>query len=152
MELLIMQNSVIYTIGYTKRTAQSFFTSLKDEGIKILIDIRLNNNSQLAGYAKKDNLAYLLKELCSCDYLYLPECAPSKGILDNYHSNAIDWQMYESQFLGLLESRNPIVNIKNINIDHSCLLCAEFTPENCHRKLVAEYIQQHIHGTLIKHL
>ncbi len=150
--LLIMQNNIIYTIGYTKRTARSFFNSLKDARVKLLIDIRLNNTSQLAGYAKKENLTFFLKEICSCEYLYLPECAPSKNILDNYQSNMIDWQMYESQFVALLETRKPILKIKNINIDHSCLLCAEPTPENCHRKLVAEYIKLYIPGTTIQHL
>jgi uncharacterized protein (DUF488 family) len=147
-----MNNPVLYTIGYTKRSAQSFFSSLKDANVKLLIDIRLNNTSQLAGYTKKEDLAFFLKEICSCDYVHLPEFAPSKDILDSYHSKNIDWQKYESKFAELLESRNPILRIKGLNINHACLLCAEPKPDKCHRRLVADYIKQHYPETVIQHL
>lgn len=147
-----MNNPVLYTIGYTKRSAQSFFSSLKDANVKLLIDIRLNNTSQLAGYTKKEDLAFFLKEICACDYVHLPEFAPSKDILDSYHSKNIDWQMYESKFAALIESRKPISQIKSLSIDHACLLCAEPKPDKCHRRLVANYIKQHFPETQIIHL
>ena len=147
-----MNKPVLYTIGYTKRSAQSFFTTLEDANVKLLIDIRLNNTSQLAGYTKKEDLAFFLKAISSCDYVHLPEFAPSKDILDSYHAKNIDWQVYESKFTELLESRNPIMQIRGLNIDHSCLLCAEPKPDKCHRRLVANYIKQYYPEIQIQHL
>ena len=147
-----MNSIILFTIGYTKRSAESFFTVLKQAEAKLLIDIRLNNTSQLAGYTKKEDLAFFLKEICSSDYVHLPEFAPSKDILDSYHSKNIDWQMYESKFAELLESRNPILRIKGLNIDHACLLCAEPKPDKCHRRLVANYIKRYYSEMQIQHL
>jgi uncharacterized protein (DUF488 family) len=149
---LIMNNPLLFTIGYTKRSAQNFFSSLKNSNVKLLIDIRLNNTSQLAGYTKKDDLAFFLKEICNCAYVHLPDFSPSKDILDSYHSKNIDWQIYESKFGELLETRNPISQIKSLNIDHACLLCAEPTPDKCHRRLVADYIKRYYPETAIQHL
>jgi uncharacterized protein (DUF488 family) len=147
-----MNNPIVFTIGYTKRSARNFFSSIKNANIKLLIDIRLNNTSQLAGYTKKDDLAFFLEEICGCDYKHIPEFAPSKEILDSYHSKVIDWQTYESKFGKLIEIRNPISQIKNVNIDHACLLCAEPKPDKCHRRLVAEYIKRSYPEIAIQHL
>jgi uncharacterized protein (DUF488 family) len=147
-----MNNPVIFTIGYTKRSAENFFKSLKTEKIRLLIDVRLNNTSQLAGYTKRDDLSFFLNEICSCEYKHMPDFAPTKDILDNYKSKSINWQMYELKFGQLLETRKPISLLEGVDIDHTCFLCAEPRPDKCHRRLVAEYIIKHFPNTVLQHL
>lgn len=142
----------IYTIGYTKKSAEEFFETLKENKVKNLIDVRLNNTSHLASFAKKDHLIYLLKEICDINYHEDKNLAPTKEILDNYKKDIIDWNEYEEQFIPLLKTRN-IINSKNINLfNNACLLCAEPTPDKCHRRLVAEYLQKNLKDIQIKHL
>lgn len=150
--MLIMNNTNLYTIGYTKRSAKSFFTALKQAEIRLLIDVRLNNTSQLAGYTKKEDLAFFLREICSSSYVHMPELSPTKEILDSYKAKEIDWQTYETKFRQLLEDRELFPQIERVNFDHACLLCAEPKPDKCHRRLVAEYIKQHIYYIDIQHL
>lgn len=134
----------LYTIGFTKKTAEKFFNLLRDNNIKILLDIRLNNSSQLAGFTKGDDLRFFLSEICNADYKHDIDFAPTKEILDAYKSKTKSWNEYEEEFIQLLNQRNVSSKLNNSYkslIDGMCLLCSEATPEQCHRRLVAEYIR-----------
>ena len=132
----------LYTIGFTKKSAEKFFTLIKKNGIELLIDIRLYNNTQLAGFAKGRDLTYFLRELCDCDYEHCLNYAPTKELLDNYRNKIITWQDYTREFATIM-ANNDAVNdfLKRFgNRDSVCLLCTEATPEQCHRRLLAEAI------------
>lgn len=132
----------IYTIGFSGKNAKLFFQLLKNNNIKSLIDVRLNNVSQLAGYTKKNDLEFFLKEICAIDYFHLTDLAPTKEILDGYKKGNIKWKQYEKEYLALIQSRNIEQKIKNINFDKACLLCSEKTADKCHRRLAAETITE----------
>lgn len=142
----------LYTIGFTKKNAKTFFTKLKIVGVIRLFDIRLNNISQLAGFAKKDDLIYFLREICNCDYRHFPDFAPTKEILDAYKKNQIDWHEYVCRFSKLIEYRKIENKISMEELNNSCLLCSEPTPEHCHRRLVAEYLKEKLGDIEIQHL
>lgn len=143
----------IYTIGFTKKNASTFFGLIKQSDVKTLIDVRLNNVSQLAGFAKRDDLKFFLKELCNADYVHLPELAPTKDILNAYKKGNMTWDKYEDKFLNLMSQRNIEKSIKPALLDHGCLLCSEHEPHLCHRRLVVEYLNQHSDLDLeVKHL
>ena len=142
----------IFTIGFTKKSAETFFARLKAAGVKRLVDVRLNNVSQLAGFTKKDDLRYFTKVICGIEYLHLPELAPTADILDPYKkAKNGDWPLYEKQFLDLMRSRR-IENTPQEIVDGGCLLCSEETPHHCHRRLVAEYLKQHWRDVEIEHI
>lgn len=142
----------VYTIGFTKKSASEFFELLQESGAKRVVDVRLNNVSQLAGFAKKNDLEYFLREICDMDYVHLPDLAPTKEMLDAYRSDHRDWQTYERQFIELMDDRRVAKkSIKRI-IANACLLCSEDTPEHCHRRLVAEYLHRHWGNVEIVHL
>jgi uncharacterized protein (DUF488 family) len=143
---------VVFTIGFTKKNAEQFFTALKQPGLLRLIDIRLNNVSQLAGFTKRDDLWFFLKSICRIDYVHLPELAPTKDLLNNYRKNGSDWGIYECEFLNLLVQRQVEKKVPPHLIDGGCLLCSEATPEHCHRRLVAEYLRDQWGDLEIKHL
>ena len=132
-----------FTIGFTQNSASRFFTLLSDAGVKKLIDVRLNNVSQLAGFAKRDDLRYFLREICGADYQHLDELAPTKSILDAYKKNTMSWAEYEDRFLNLMEQRNIERSVTPTDLDRSCLLCSEHKPHHCHRRLVVEYLNKH---------
>ncbi|EMW7172964.1 DUF488 family protein [Vibrio parahaemolyticus] len=143
----------IYTIGFTKKTAESFFGYLNSSNIKTLIDVRLNNTSQLSGFAKRDDLRFFLKELCDADYVHIPELAPTKKILKPYQNKEISWERYEDMFLNLMAQRNIEKLISTSLLDQGCLLCSEHEPHFCHRRLVVEYLNQVTNLNLdVKHL
>lgn len=129
----------IYTVGFAKKTAEEFFTLLKENGINQLVDVRLRPTSQLAGFAKQKDLAFFLKELAMCGYLHEPRLAPTKEILDGYRGDK-NWERYVQAFESLMDLRGvPEALDRDIFENHSCcLLCSEATPEQCHRRLVAE--------------
>jgi uncharacterized protein (DUF488 family) len=132
----------IFTIGFTKKSAETFFTKLKDGGVKRLVDVRLNNVSQLAGFTKKDDLRYFTKVICGIEYVHLPELAPTADILDPYKkAKNGDWSLYERQFLDLMRTRN-IEDMPREILEGGCLLCSEEKPHHCHRRLVAEYLKE----------
>lgn len=141
----------VFTIGFTKTTAQNFFQRLKQSNAKTIIDVRLNNISQLAGFAKRDDLEYFAKEICSLNYKHLTELAPTKEMLDNYKKNKVPWKFYEKSFYDLMKQRK-IEKIDKEVISNSCLLCSEDTPHFCHRRLIAEYLRNHWEGLEIIHL
>ena len=142
----------VYTIGFTKKSASDFFGLLRESGAKRLVDIRLNNVSQLAGFAKKDDLEYFLHKICRIKYNHMPELAPTKEMLDAYRNEHHDWDTYEREFLALMDLRRiGKRGIKKI-ISNGCLLCSEDKPEFCHRRLVAEYLRRHWGDIEIIHL
>jgi len=145
-------NNEIYTIGFTKKSAETFFTKLKNAGVARVIDIRLNPVSQLSGFAKQDDLQYFLKLLCNCNYIHLPILAPTKNLLDDYRKNKIDWSEYERRFRALIEDRQIENKISPEQLNNACFLCSESTPQKCHRRLVAEYLKERFPEIEIIHL
>ena len=131
----------LFTIGFTKKPAEKFFSLLRDAGVKRIIDIRLNNSSQLAGFAKKDDLIYFLKMIGDIDYVHKPELAPTQEIMDEFKKKKGSWDTYEKKFLSLLAKRAVDNKIVKSDLDACCLLCSEDTPQKCHRRLVAEYFR-----------
>ena len=142
----------IFTIGFTKKTAEQFFNRLKQPGLMRIVDSRLNNVSQLAGFTKKNDLRFFLGEICNIDYVHLIQLAPTQDILDAYKKNGGDWATYERQFLALLAQRRIEETVDRKLIDGGCLLCSEPTPEHCHRRLVAEYLCDRWENVQIQHL
>ena len=141
-----------FTIGFTKKTARRFFQLLRDSGVKRVVDVRINNASQLAGFAKKDDLAWFLDEICGMGYIHLPMLAPTKQLLRDYRKGDIGWDDYESRFLDLMRERRIEESIPRNVIDEGCLLCSEDQPHHCHRRLVAEYLNDQWGGIEIEHL
>lgn len=143
---------VVCTIGFAKKNLRTFIEKLRAAAVKKVIDIRLHNTSQLAGYAKKDDLEYIL-ELVGIAYEHHPELAPTEEILDGYKGKKISWAEYERRFGELLASRDPL---KRSSLSREtgpiCLLCAEDKPAQCHRRLVAEHFAGRLRGTEIRHL
>ena len=142
----------LFTIGFTKKTAEQFFTRLKQPGLVRLVDVRLNNVSQLAGFTKKNDLKFFLREICDIDYIHLTELAPTQDILDAYKKNGGDWSVYEKQFLALMAARRIEETLDKNLLAGGCLLCSEPTPEHCHRRLVAEYLREKWGDVEIEHL
>ncbi|HEY7974514.1 MAG TPA: DUF488 domain-containing protein [Ktedonobacterales bacterium] len=143
----------IYTTGFTKKTAEQFFESLRRSGIRRLLDIRLNNSSQLAGFSKRDDLAYFLREICDADYQHEPLLAPTQELLDEYRKQKGSWEAYERRFLALMRERRIEKRIdRSLFAIPTVLLCSEATPEHCHRRLVAEYLRDHWGDLTINHL
>jgi uncharacterized protein (DUF488 family) len=142
----------IFTIGFTKKSAETFFNRLKDAGVKRLVDVRLNNVSQLAGFSKRDDLRFFTRAICGIDYLHLPELAPTQDILDAYKKQKGDWQLYERQFLALMTARRIEETISREVLDGGCLLCSEEKPHQCHRRLVGEYLREKWGDVEVEHL
>lgn len=132
----------IYSIGFTQSTAANFFRRLKEADIKRLVDVRLNNVSQLAGFAKRDDLSFFLKEICHAEYRHEPLLAPNQEMLDTYKKQKGSWQDYERRFLSLMSYRKIEENVYKTMFEvPTVLLCSEHTAEHCHRRLVLEYLQ-----------
>ena len=142
----------IFTIGFTKKSAQTFFTELKDARVKRLVDVRLNNTSQLAGFTKKDDLRYFTQAICGIEYVHIPELAPTADILDAFKKHQGDWSLYEQQFLDLMRSRRIEETVSPGMLEGGCLLCSEEKPQHCHRRLVAEYLRDKWGNVEIEHL
>ena len=132
----------VFTIGFTKKSAEEFFGLLKCSGAKRLVDVRLNNSSQLAGFAKRDDLKYFLKAICGMDYAHLPELAPTQELLDAYKTKQVDWAEYERRFSALMAERKVEESVAREMLDGAVMLCSEPKPEKCHRRLVGEYFQR----------
>jgi uncharacterized protein (DUF488 family) len=142
----------IYTIGFTKKNAEQFFEALRKSGARRLVDVRLNNVSQLAGFAKKQDLKYFLEKICAMEYVHLPILAPTQEILDEYKKHKGDWRVYERSFLELMRERKIEDQVSRDVIAGGCLLCSEDKPDHCHRRLVAEYLKEHWGDVEIRHL
>ena len=142
----------LYTIGFTGKSAEKFFTLLQNNAVERLVDTRINNTSQLAGFAKADDLAFFARSIGRMDYKHQLDFAPTKDLLADYRKGKISWADYEIEYLNLLDVRK-IANKVNIEELHqNCLLCSEHTPEKCHRRLLAEYFQHHYNNIRIIHL
>ena len=142
----------VFTIGFTQKSAEQFFGKLRQSGAKRVVDVRLNNVSQLAGFAKKKDLEYFLKELCGMEYVHVPELAPTQDMLDEYKKQKHGWQVYEKRFLDLMRERQIEKTVPRDVIADGCLLCSEEKPHQCHRRLVAEYLKEHWGDLEIQHI
>jgi len=131
----------VFTIGFTKTSAESFFTRLQQAGVRTVLDVRLNNVSQLAGFAKKDDLRYFLRALGGIEYVHQQEFAPTQEMLDAYKKQKGAWAEYEQRFLGLMAERRIEEAVPRAALDGACLLCSEDKPHHCHRRLVVEYLR-----------
>jgi uncharacterized protein (DUF488 family) len=148
-----MSKTLMSTIGFTKTNAEGFFERLLGAGVKKVVDVRLHNTSQLAGFAKADDLAYFLKKLGGIQYVHQTLLAPTDMILKSFKKENGDWGVYEDRFLGLMQERKIETRLKPEMLEGACLLCSEATPHHCHRRLVVEYLNDKWGGTLaVKHL
>lgn len=144
----------IYTIGFTRTTAEHFFGRLKEHGIERLLDVRLNNRSQLAGFAKSADLSYFLRELVGADYEHETRLAPTEELLDAYKKRGeMPWEEYERLFLELMRERRIEAELDRARFARrTVLLCSEDTAERCHRRLIAEYLADRWQDVRIVHL
>jgi uncharacterized protein (DUF488 family) len=142
----------IFTIGFTKKSAEDFFTRLRNPEIRKLVDVRLNNVSQLAGFAKKDDLRFFAKAICGIEYTHLPLLAPTQAMLDSYKKMRGSWSEYEREFLDLMKQRQIEERISREQLENGCLLCSEDKPDHCHRRLVADYLQEKWGDVIVAHL
>jgi len=148
-----LQSVDVTTIGFTKTSASCFFERIKNAGVKKVVDVRLHNTSQLAGFAKADDLAYFLKEICGVDYTHEPLLAPTDNILKAYKQDKGDWGVYQTQFTRLMADRQVERRLQPAALDGACLLCSEATPHHCHRRLVCEYLNDKWNRVLnVRHL
>ena len=142
----------LFTIGFTQKSARQFFSTLIESNVRRVVDIRLNNSSQLAAFTKRADLEYFLGALGNIEYTHAPQLAPTQDILDAYKKRKGAWAVYERQFLALMSDRRIEQSIAPTTLDNACLLCSEPTPEQCHRRLVAEYLSEKLGGIEICHL
>ena len=142
----------LYTIGFTEKKAEYFFTLLREAGVKRVVDVRLNNTSQLAGFSKRDDLRFFLSEFCNIEYLHIPELAPTRDILDAFKKHKGSWSVYEQEFNSLMAKRGIENIISQETANLGCLLCSEKKPHHCHRRLIAEYLQRHWGEVSTNHL
>jgi uncharacterized protein (DUF488 family) len=147
------ETTTAFSIGFTEKSAEKFFSLLRTSGASRLIDVRLNNTSQLAGFTKKDDLRFFVKELCNIEYVEIGDLAPEPGPLKDYKNKVIDWPRYEAIYLDLLARRSVEKKLDRNLLNGACLLCSEHKPHQCHRRLALEYLRQQWDDRLnIKHL
>ena len=142
----------VFTIGFTKKSARNFFGALRRPGLKRIVDVRLNNVSQLAGFSKRDDLQFFAEVIDNIGYVHLPELAPTQEMLDDYKKKRGSWSDYEAKFLNLMAERRIEETLSKDLIDGSCLLCSEERHEHCHRRLVAEYLKQKWGNLEVEHI
>jgi uncharacterized protein YeaO (DUF488 family) len=142
----------LFTIGFTGKSAEDFFSVLTKNKVNTIIDIRLNNNGMFANFTKKENFPYFLRQLAGIDYIEMKSCAPTKELLNNLTNEEITWGEYKKQYLKLLKEREVEKEFTKKILNRACLLCAEPEPDYCHRKLLAEYLSKHFDGIVMEHL
>ncbi|MEW4526967.1 DUF488 domain-containing protein [Maioricimonas sp. JC845] len=143
----------VFTIGFTRKSAEEFFTQLREAGVRRILDVRLNNRSQLAGFAKRDDLRFFLRAVADIDYEHVTELAPTREMLDAFKKHGGEWDVYEQEFLELMARRRIESTVTTEMLSDSCLLCSEHLPEMCHRRLVLEYLEREWdHGMSVTHL
>lgn len=148
-----MDKATVSTIGFTKTAAEGFFERLLSAGVKTVIDVRLHNTSQLAGFAKAGDLAYFLDKIGGIQYVHQPLLAPTDLMLKSYKKEKGDWRIYEKEFMELMAERRIEKRFKLHMFNNACLLCSEAAPHHCHRRLVCEYLNEKWDGTLeVRHL
>jgi uncharacterized protein (DUF488 family) len=144
-------NATVSTIGFTKTTAERFFQRLLNAGVRKVVDVRLRNTSQLAGFAKADDLAYFLKKIGGIEYVHQPLLAPIDSLLKTYRNKSGEWRAYEEGFLSLMSERQIENRFEPETFDGACLLCSEASPHHCHRRLVCDYLNEKWGGALEVH-
>lgn len=144
----------VFTIGFTRRTAEQFFEPIKRNKIELLVDVRLNNKSQLAGFTKGKDISYFLSEICDCTYNHNPELSPTQELLKEYKNATITWSEYETAFVGLMYERGVISRFDEMygKYQKLCLLCSEYEPEHCHRRIVADLLLELYPEWSVSHL
>lgn len=131
----------VFSIGFTKTDAAHFFGRLRDAGVKTVWDVRLQNTSQLAGFAKLPDLQYFLTELAGIGYRHQPDLAPSPELFADYRKHGLKWDAFEARFLALMAERRIEDQVKADELAGACLLCSEDKPHRCHRRLVLDYLE-----------
>jgi uncharacterized protein (DUF488 family) len=148
-----LTKATVSTIGFTKTTAEGFFERLLKSGVKKVIDVRLHNTSQLAGFAKAEDLAYFLRRIGEIEYIHEPLLAPTESLLKSYRKEKRDWGAYEKSFLALMAERQIENRLEPAMLEGACLLCSEATADYCHRRLVCEFLNEKWGGALtVRHL
>jgi uncharacterized protein (DUF488 family) len=142
----------LFTIGFAGKRAQEFFELLQIAGVRRVLDVRLNNSSQLAAFTKQRDLEYFLRVIAAIAYEHVEQLAPTNEILDGYKQEKLTWEEYEREFNLLLAARRPESSLPPEQLDRACLLCSEPTADHCHRRLVAEYLQRRLGGIVVEHL
>lgn len=142
----------LYTVGFTKKSAERFFGMLRESRATTLIDVRLNNISQLAGFAKRDDLKFFVNEICGMTYVHRLDLAPTQAMLDDYKKHGVKWADYEPRFIELIATRHIEETVPRALLENAVLLCSEDEPHHCHRRLVAEYLAKHWDDVDITHL
>jgi uncharacterized protein (DUF488 family) len=140
------------TIGFTKKNAEEFFGRLRAAGVKRILDVRLNNTTQLAGFAKRDDLRFFAREILGGEYVHLPVLAPTQEMLDEYRKEKRGWENYEGRFRELMRQRAIETAVDRKLVEGGCLLCSEDKPHQCHRRIVAEYLREAWEDMEIVHL
>lgn len=141
----------LFTIGFTKKSAEEFFGLLGGAGVRRVLDVRLNNVSQLAGFAKRDDLAFFLRAVAGIDYQHLEAAAPTQELIDMARQRH-EWAAFEAGYRRLIRGRKVEQAVSRELLDGGCLLCSEDQPEHCHRRVLAEYLAEHFKGLHVQHL
>ena len=136
----------LYTIGFTKKNARQFFGLIQQSGVKRVLDTRLNNVSQLAGFTKKDDLSFFLEKVAGVSYDHTLRLAPTDDMLKSYKKGEITWEAYADAYIDLIRKRHVEELFSADALNGACLLCSEATPHHCHRRLAAEFFQNHLGG------
>jgi uncharacterized protein (DUF488 family) len=137
----------LFTIGFTRKTAEQFFGLLVDAGVQRVIDIRLNNTGQLAGFTRAQDLPWFLEIIGGIGYRHEPLLAPTDDILKSYRKDKARGQAeFERRFKAMLRERKVDRALDPAEFDNACLLCSEHEPEDCHRSLVAAFLGKHWGG------
>jgi uncharacterized protein (DUF488 family) len=145
--------TILYTIGFTKSSAEHFFSRLQQAGIQRLVDIRLNNTSTLAGFTRRDDLAFFLNAILGAEYVHEPSLAPTPELLKVYQGKQLTWDAYEAQYKALIDERSVASALdRSIFEGPTVLLCSEATAEHCHRRLAAEHLSRSWGGLEVVHL
>lgn len=151
-KFFLMKGITIFTIGFASRRAEDFFTTLSENGVRWVCDVRLHNTSQLMGYTKKDDLAYFLWKIGGISYRHLTALAPSEELFARMKEKEMDWDTFAREFLILLSKRGVEKLLSPVQMNRACLLCRELLPDRCHRRLVAEYLKKKWVKVEIRHL
>ena len=142
----------VFTIGFTKSSAEDFFGRLAASGAQRVVDVRLNNTSQLAAFAKRDDLAYFLRTICAMEYVHVPVLCPTQDIIDEYRKGGGGGDRFAERYLDLLAEREAERHVDPAVLDRGCLLCSEHEPDHCHRRLAVEYLHDKWGDLEITHL
>jgi len=140
----------LFTIGFAHKSARQFFDLLAKHHIKKIVDIRLSNNNQLAGYTKKEDLRHFLKEIANIEYVYMPELAPTEELMKAKREKTISMNDFEKKFLKLLKKREIEKIVKEEDLNMSCLLCSEASAGECHRSVVTKYLLKRFNMLIIE--